>query len=116
MQSVPSMLLYRGNGMNEHDKPKRERLRVRLKVRANDHRYKVNGKRVREIGFPVERKGTITTQGIEGSTVRWDNGDVRNVSNKYLITLNANGRDDEDVKTDWQRKEEKGFLQRKGEL
>lgn len=43
--------------------------------------------RVRERGFPATRKGTITARGPCISTVRWDNGDVRHVSNEYLIEL-----------------------------
>lgn len=48
----------------------------------------VNGarRRVRELGHPRERKGTVTFEGVQVSQVQWDNGDVRFVSNVNLVT------------------------------
>jgi hypothetical protein len=43
-------------------------------------------RRVRELGHPKERKGTVVKEGAQVSMVRWDNGDVRYVSNSNLIT------------------------------
>lgn len=65
--------------------------------------------RVRELGFPRTRHGTVVAAGPEASMVQWDEREHRNderaVSNEHLIKLNADGSDDEDAMTEFQRKE-----------
>jgi hypothetical protein len=71
-----------------------------------------NTVRVREIGFPRERQGTLHQPGPEVSLIKWDTGEYRAVSNEYIIRLRPDGADDEEAKTDAQRKEEEAFMKK----
>jgi len=72
--------------------------------------------RVRGIGYPKERHGTVKQPGPEVSLVKWDDAEGNRhdcVSNNYLIKLLPSGEDDEEAKTDWQRKEDDAFWKKK---
>jgi len=72
--------------------------------------------RVRQIGFSKGRHGTVKQPGPEVSLVKWDDAEGNRhdcVTNEHLIKLLPSGEDDEEAKTDWQRKEDDDFWNRR---
>lgn len=51
-------------------------------------------RRVRELGHPTTRKGTVIAEGPQVSQVQWDDGSKRFVANEWLVTQVKKGARD----------------------